>query len=41
MQKYTGSIEFNVIKQNIKQLEIKSNLVKRINLSNLLQIKMS
>ena len=41
MQKYTGSIEFNVIKQNMKQLEIKSNLVKRINLSNLLQIKMS
>lgn len=39
MQKYTGSIEFNIVKQNQKQSEIKSNLTKRINCNNLLKIQ--
>ena len=41
IQSYTGSIEFDMIKQNFKQLEIKSNLKKRISTSNLFNIKTS
>ena len=40
VQKYTGSIEFGVVKQNQKQKELKNNnIIGRINCSNLLEIQ--